>query len=256
MPERLDHLALFETVQASFARELASADPEAPVDACGDWRVADLALHLGSVYWWAAALAVGSNLSRVDATKPRDIAGVARFYTWAAQHTLATLIDIGPDPLSRTLLGPGPAAFWRRRALHETLIHLVDLRVAGGTAPRDATADTSPVIWADGIDEVVTMMQPRRTKGAPLARPIGLVADDADGAAWTLGLSPGRADARPASSADRQPGREEAILHGPAWMLALLLWHRIDLRSACDQGLVLEGATSAVDDVLAGPLVP
>ena len=58
-----------------------------------------------------------------------------------------------------TLVENGPASFWHRRQTHETLVHLWDLRTAGGL---DLSVD--PRLWADTVDEVVTVMQPRQER--------------------------------------------------------------------------------------------
>jgi hypothetical protein len=201
-------------------------------------------------------MTMGVDLPGDDATRPRDLDRLTRFYGWAATHLRSTLADAGPHATALTLLGPGPAVFWRRRQLHETLVHLVDLRLAAGTGPSRAVADVAPHVWADTVDEVVTMFRPRQSKGAPLGRPVGLVAEDAGETAWTLGIGGARRDARPADAVDRRPQQEHAVVRAPAWVLALLLWHRVTLDLAADLGLVVEGDETAVAQALSAPLVP
>ena len=50
-------------------------------------------------------------------------------------------------------------SFWHRRQLHETLIHLWDLRTAGGL---DLVVE--PMLWADTVDEALTVMHPRQVR--------------------------------------------------------------------------------------------
>ena len=76
-----------------------------------------------------------------------------------------TLRSLDPDAPARTLLERGTVAFWYRRQLHETLIHLGDLRSAGGL-----DLAVAPVIWADTVDEVVTVMHPAAGAAGPRSR--------------------------------------------------------------------------------------
>ena len=46
-------------------------------------------------------------------------------------------------------------SFWHRRQLHETLIHLWDLRTAGGL---DLVVE--PMFWVDTVDEALTVYAP------------------------------------------------------------------------------------------------
>ena len=105
-------------------------------------------------------------------------------------------------------------AFWHRRQLHETLIHLWDLRTAGGL-----DLVVGPVLWADTVDEAVTVMHPRQVRlGRASAPPVrlGLAATDLD-RTWSL------------SAAADAPAARAATLTGPAEALALLVWRRIGL---------------------------
>jgi hypothetical protein len=191
-------------------------------------------------------MAMGVDLEGADASRPRGREAVVAFYTWAARHLVDTLGSLAPEATGLTLDGPGPAAFWRRRQLHETLVHLVDLRVAGGAALAAAAGDQAPDVWADTVDEVVTVMQPRQERLGrmePLDAPVVLVAQDAGSAGrrWTLG-------AQGASAAV-----QAVAVHGPAWALALLLWRRV---SPGDAAFTLDGDHRVLDDALGRALVP
>ena len=52
-------------------------------------------------------------------------------YAQCAAELRSTLESLDPSAPARTLLERGTVAFWYRRQLHETLIHLWDLRTAG-----------------------------------------------------------------------------------------------------------------------------
>lgn len=233
-----DHLAVLPDLQARFAGTLRTADLTAPVPACGDWTVTELALHLGAVHRWAAGMARGEARDDVEPTEPREREPLLDFYQVQAAELVATLRRIGPDHPAVTLVGPGPASFWHRRQVHETLVHLHDLCAAAG-AP--LTID-DPVLWADTVDEVVTMMTPRQVRLGritPAALPVLLHADDA-ARTWHLDQDP----------APEQPA---ATISGPARVLALLLWRRSTLD---DTRLTVTGNRDAATTALARPLTP
>jgi len=232
-PVSLDHLAALARAQHQFATVLAAADPEAPVACCAPWRVADLALHLGAVHWWAAAMALGVDLDPHEPAAPRETAALVAFYTWSAAHLRSTLADVGPDAPALTLLGPGPAGFWRRRQLHETAVHLWDLSTAAG-AGSDTLGDD---VWADAVAEVVDTMTPRQVRLGriePLPHAVDLVAP---GGTWRLGPD----------------GPAAVTVQGCARDLALMLWKRVLPGTA---GLEVSGDASALVSVLALRLTP
>ncbi|WP_158375494.1 maleylpyruvate isomerase N-terminal domain-containing protein [Cellulosimicrobium cellulans] len=252
----LDALA---AAQDAFAALLAEADPGAPVPGCAPWTVTDLALHLGGVHRWAAAMARREDDDGADPVGPREPDALRTFYREQADVLQATLRSLGPDAPAYTLLGPGPAAFWHRRQLHETLVHLHDLAAAAG-APHPVA---DPVLWADAVDEVVTVMTPRQVRlgrMAPLDAPVELIADDA-GRSWLLGApadgQPGPAGLRPEAAGDATapsaPDGAPVTVAGPARALALLLWGRTP---ADDPALTVTGDRAALDAARAAPLTP
>jgi len=129
-------------------------------------------------------------------------------------------------------------AFWYRRQLHETLIHLWDLRTAGGP-----DLVVAPVIWADTVDEVVTVMHPRQVRlgraPAPAVR-LELAATDRD-RTWSVSASP------------TAPEGRTATVRGPAEALALLVWRRITLD---DGRLSVDGHEAVLTAVLDDLFVP
>ncbi|MFF2450879.1 maleylpyruvate isomerase N-terminal domain-containing protein [Isoptericola sp. NPDC058082] len=252
-----DRLALLAHLQDEFAATVPDVAPDALVPACGDWRAAELVLHLAGVHHWAAGMALGDpsrdeDLPAPDPTGPDGgIAALAALYRRHAADLRATLDAAGPDGAARTLLGDGPASFWWRRQSHETLVHLHDLRAARlGSGPGALdTVTLAPEVWADGVDEVVTMFQPRQVRlgrAAPLTDRLRVVASDV-GWSWTLG-------APTADEADLDADADaDATLTTTAQRLDLLLWGRL---TPAEAGAVVEGDLDAARRVLAGPLVP
>ncbi|GAA4432585.1 maleylpyruvate isomerase family mycothiol-dependent enzyme [Georgenia halophila] len=243
----IDHLSVLARLQGSFLSGVERADPRAPVPRCAPWRVADLVQHLAYIHHWAAAQARGTRASPLG-DAPSDLAS---HYAACAAELRDTLTDLGPDAVSRTLLGPGPASFWHRRQVHETLVHLHDLRAAGGDNVDTATVDdvgeddVGAEVWADAVDEVVTVLQPRQVRlerMGSLARTVALTAPDTGGT-WVLG---GHEDTR-------SLGEPAATLTAPAHELALVLWRRLTVE---DTSATVTGERAALDGALAQPIVP
>ncbi|HEX7806285.1 MAG TPA: maleylpyruvate isomerase family mycothiol-dependent enzyme [Cellulomonas sp.] len=231
-PGHLDHLAELIVVQDAFAATIGAVDPATPVPWCGDWRVSDLVEHLARVHHWAAAKA------RSTREKPLGQGPfvLEELYRDHAGELRDTLVELGPDAIGSTLLGRGPASFWRRRQLHETLVHLWDLRAAGGLG-----LDVRPEVWADTVDEVVTVMQPRQVSRGRMPRlpsAIELVASDVD-RTWRL------------DTADDGPAVVQ--VRAPAAVLALLLWGR---RSPDDADVEVTGDRDVLLAALAEPITP
>ncbi|GMA25518.1 hypothetical protein GCM10025864_32770 [Luteimicrobium album] len=247
-----DPVCVLTAAQESFLDLLGRADPEAPVATCGAWHVADLALHLAGIHWWAAGMALGVDLEGADASQPRGRERLVDVYAWASAHLRATLTERPLEAPALTLDGPGPAGFWYRRQLHETLVHLVDLRLATGSTPRSATAAVWAAVWADTVDEVVTVLHPRQVRLGRAPAPavaVDLVATDVHGPSDAIVLAPPVASWR----IGRSDAAADARVEGPAWALALLLWGRL---SPDDDALAVRGDPAALQAVLGRTLVP
>jgi uncharacterized protein (TIGR03083 family) len=233
--DRADALTLLDTLaelQDQFLTTIPQVDPATRVPWCGRWRVKDLVVHLARIHHWAA----GQASRKQETPLGRGPFVLEDFYATCAAELRETLRALGPDARAWTLVGDGPASFWHRRQTHETLVHLWDLRTAGGLA-----LDVEPALWADTVDEVVTVMQPRQERMGrmePLDAPIELVADDA-ARSWLLG-----APTVPLPS---------VTVTGPADALALLLWGRA---TPDDDRLAVSGDAAALTDALSRRLTP
>ncbi len=245
-------LALLVRLQHAFASLAATTPPSAEVPGLGGWPARELVLHLAGIHHWAAGMAVGDESRDDELSAPAGLssAGLADLYAGRAGALATTLREAGPDGAAVTLVGPGPARFWFRRQLHETLVHLGDLVAARtGTWSVDVLDDVVPVtpeVWADGVDEVVTMFEPRQVRLgriAQLARTVELRASDTGGS-WVLG---GFEDSRPATD---EPA---VVVTGEARALDLVLWRRVTPEAA---GVVVDGDPSALTDALATAITP
>jgi uncharacterized protein (TIGR03083 family) len=189
-------------------------------------------VHLARVHHWADAQARRATQVPLG----RGPFEIESLYLGCAAELRDTLVELGPDAIGSTLLGPGPASFWRRCQLHETLVHLWDLRTAGGI-----DLDVGPEVWADTVDEVVTVMQPRQVRLDRMPRlqyAVELTASDVE-RTWRL------------DTADDGPALVE--VHAPASALALMLWGR---STPDDDGFTVTGDESALRAVLSQPLAP
>ncbi len=238
-----DQLALVRNTTAELTGLLLSAPLDAPVPGCPDWDVRALVAHLGGVHAWArAALLAGDPSTPPEAPEDPAPADRALLVTWYAERRAEIVVALEDTGVERPCWGFGPpprtAAFWWRRMAHESVLHLWDVRSALGE-PR-ATLTVQPRVAADAVDEVVTMFVPRQLRLGrcdPLPAAVGLVATDVRGAAWQLG----------------DGAEPDAVVRGPADVLALLLWRRTTLD---DPRLDLSGDPAAAAAVLDRPLTP
>jgi uncharacterized protein (TIGR03083 family) len=236
VPTPDDYFATLGALQAEFAAALKQADPDLPVPSCDDWSVGDLADHLSGVHHWAAATARDEDEEPLPV--PLDL--VAAYEAQAAELR-ETLSALGPEATGRILNGltddgRGPVSFWFRRQVHETLVHLWDIRAALGLGAPEAT----PELWADTVDEVLTVMYPRQIalkRTRQVVTRMELTATDID-QAWAIGA----------------PNAVQKVsVTGSARDLALLLWGRTSPRSA---ELTVTGDEAALAEALSRALVP
>jgi uncharacterized protein (TIGR03083 family) len=241
-----------------FAEAVGSADLGAPVSACAGWSVRDLVVHLAHTHAWAATIvATGRPADDPDDQPP---AGTARelgaWYLAKAEDLYRVLQEAPPDrPCWNFVSADGVAAFWPRRQLHETTIHLVDLESAAAR-----TTDVSADVAADGVDEVLTVMllrMHRRGRPATLSAPVRVLATDT-GDHWVVHPSP--ADLPPTvergggRSGGRSGGDVADRVEAPADLLYRALWHREP--GASGGALTIGGDQARVRAFLGSPLTP
>jgi len=227
-------LATLTALQDAFLASVPDVDPTTRVPWCGRWRVRHLVVHLGRIHHWAA----GQACRRQETPLGRGPFVLDEFYAAQASELRTTLAGLDPDAPAWTLDDSRVARFWHRRQVHETLVHLWDLRTAGGL-PLDVPA----ALWADTVDEVVTVMQPRQValgRMAALPGRLHLVASDAE-RDWVL------------HAAADSPAAPVVQVTGPAAALALMLWGRTPPNGP---GLTVTGDRTALDDALAARPTP
>ncbi|MGF1430341.1 maleylpyruvate isomerase family mycothiol-dependent enzyme [Kitasatospora sp. LaBMicrA B282] len=228
----MDYLGVLRRELDAFGAVL-DGDLSAPVEHCGGWRLADLAVHMGAGNLWVvAAVREGHGDSYDEGAAPRDPAGLRAWYAETAD-ALVEALSVDPATEAWTFSPPHTVGFWRRRRSQETLMHRWDAEHAvGSVTPMDVA------LAADGVAEVFDTMAPRMIARGAATRPeqaVRITATDS-GRSWAYG-----------------PGEPVAEVSGTAQDLLLMLWGR----KPRDTGSVSwAGDRAAGLGVLAGPLVP
>ncbi len=234
-----EYLPVLRELTAGFAEVLEKGDPEAPVPYCDGWTLTDLGTHLGNVHRWASkVVATGEAQPQTFSVEPgNDLAG---WYSVSAGLLLDALSSASPDDSCWHFGGTGKTkAFWYRRQVHETAVHLIDAHNAAGTE-----RPAEPPVDADGVDEVFSAMLPRVTRWhatPPLPAPLSLRATDT-GDVWTI--HPGEP---PALGEDVEA---VATVEASARDLLQLLWKRSDVAPR------ITGDVEVAKRFLAAPMTP
>lgn len=197
----IDHLALLQGEVVAMTAALRQADPAAAVPSCPGWTVADLAAHVVGVHRWARA---ALDSERPPAMSETSVTGpLAEAYADAADDLVRELAARPADSPAWTFDKHNrTTGFWVRRQLHEITVHRWDLE----------PFEIDPVVAADGIDEVLDFMVPRRVAAGRLTPPEGTLRLVSPDRSWHFG------DGRPVQTAEGTPGA-----------LLLALWGRGDL---------------------------
>ena len=202
-------LTALDRSTGAFSRLLQEQDLTTRIASCPDFDLAALASHLGGVHLWATAALASQDPPPRPPAGPTERADLVDWYAEAAGGLLRALAATDPATPCFTFGEPHTAAFWLRRQVHETVVHLWDAQSAVG-----APGPLDPALAADGIAEVLTVFVPRQValgRTPPVTRPVALVATDT-GDAWLVG-----------------EGDPLATVRGPAASLLLLLWKRTSL---------------------------
>ncbi|MGW4524586.1 maleylpyruvate isomerase family mycothiol-dependent enzyme [Amycolatopsis sp. NPDC004378] len=227
-----EYLPVLRELTGAFARQLRTADPAAKVPDCGDWTLADLGTHLGNVHRWAAAVVATGEVQKQDFAQGPG-ADLASWYAESAGLLIDALEAATPEDRCWHFGGTEKTkAFWFRRQVHETAVHLAD---SGSDHVLDAA------VAADGVDEVLGTLLPRVTRwhAVPeLPGPVSLRATDT-GDVWTV---------HPGEPPALGPAADGATVEAPARDLLLRLWKRTGPAPRA------EGAAAAA--LLRSPLTP
>ena len=185
------------------------------VPTCPGWTVADLVVHVGLVWGWAAdTVSSGTRAARAPAPEDRSEDALRAWAKMQAARLGDALGAADPEASCWTFGLPRSARFWFRRQALETALHAWD---AEGAVGRVARLD--PDVAADGVDEHLTVIVPRsvgREPGAWSGETVHLHRTDGDGE-WVVRLGP---DGQ--VTAEHAHAKADLALRGPAE--ALWLW--------------------------------
>ena len=230
------YLPALRELTGRFAEVLRTTDGSAPVRDCGTWTLADLGTHLGNVHRWATSVVITGDSQRQSFTDGAD-GDLASWYAESAHDLLTALEAANPDDRCWHFGGAEKTkAFWYRRQVHETAVHLADAHGAAGTG-----FALDPAVAADGVDEVLGTLLPRVTRWHPVPQlpgPVSLHATDT-GDVWTV---------HPGEPPALGPATESATVEGSAQDLLLRLWKRT--------GPAPRAEGAAATALLAAPLTP
>ena len=192
---------------------------DAPVRACGSWRVADLLWHLGEVhrFWTAVAVSGMTNPPAVDREpRPSDI----DMLTWFGNGLRSMVKALDGAPAERpcwTWAGEKDIAWVARRMAHETTVHSWDVQRAAGHRP-----DIDAELASDGIDEFLHVMTPLVREGQPVVGgSVHVHCTDVEGE-WLAVPADGLH-----MTVTREHAKGSVALRGRASDLYLVLWRRL-----------------------------
>lgn len=189
----MDFVAQIETQASSLRSAALKAGPDAPVPTCPEWTVLDLVRHVAEVHTWAAQAVVTAPEDGRPAwpKAPQDFDDVFPWWDNGLSLLLTRLRETPADRPAWTFQGPSLAGFWSRRQAHETSIHRLDAELAAGHELPSLVFD--PEFAADGIDEYLTVLVPRRIElGYGVTATGRLLVHAADaGRTWRLALTEG-----------------------------------------------------------------
>ncbi|MEU4670762.1 maleylpyruvate isomerase family mycothiol-dependent enzyme [Amycolatopsis sp. NPDC023774] len=218
---------------AAFAKAAAGAHPDARVPTCPDWPLRVLVGHVGQAHRWSASI-VRSGPSPVPDPFDADPGDPAGWPGWL-QAGAADLVDAvcaGDGPVW-TFFGPGPATFWLRRMLNDTIVHHADAAGRAFSVSPDLAEDAI-TDWLELLAHPVTRtLKPDVAELHGTGQTLRLLPADAegwhvtrtpDGIEWTRGTAPA-----------------DATLAGPLTDLLLVFTRRRpadDVTITGDRGLV------------------
>ena len=237
----IDHVHAIRAESARLAAVVAAGDEDAPVAACPDWSVRDLAAHVGEVQrFWAWSVQRGSTEWPAAAEAPVEKPG-ADLVSWltGGSDLLVTALQ-GLDPAEPTWAWwPGPATVGQvaRHQVHEAALHRWDAEETGGSDPQPFPPEQA----GDGIDELLHVTLSAETK--PWEGTSGVLVIDPDDLeqGWTVDCTGDRPVV-----ADGAASTADCRLLGSASDLQLLLWNR-------PRPFRYRGDATLVTDLLAWP---
>lgn len=229
-----EHCDALEVEVERFALAMNGVDGAAPVHSCPGWSVLDVAEHLGTIHRWADELVQRRSSDRIPLPALELLDGeMSPAWIREGGHRLvATLRAANPDDAMWAWGVDQHVRFWSRRQLHETLVHRMDIELAGDVVPESSTD-----VAVDAIDEFLANIQTLSKFSSTVASIRGTgeqlgIREVKSGSAWTIALSEEGFRVRAGA------GTTSAEIAGPSVDLLLVLCRR---RAPGERGVTLSG---------------
>jgi uncharacterized protein (TIGR03083 family) len=201
------------------------ADLSTAVPDCPGWTFRDLLAHLGRVYGAVSAVVDQRATERVKPGPEAflddglDDRASRAWFADRATRVVDSLRSVAPSTPVWTWSSDQSAAFYRRRMVHETAVHLADAARALG---RSFEVDRD--VCVDGVDEFFDVMIPfalARTGGAVPSGSLHLHCTDGPGE-WLV------VPEGDSLVVTREHAKGAVAWRGPARALLLAVWGRVD----------------------------
>lgn len=215
------------------AEAVRAAPAEAPVPACPGWSVAEVARHVGSLYRMVRRRLVDGRNPDEWQRDPEPGQSLTEYLETGLARLLDELAAHEPGEHADTWWPADPTyGFWRRRMLHESVVHRLDVEQAAGVEPREVPED----IALDGVDEALTLWFGQKL---PM---LGLTGTKAGSVGVRTGAHSWIARAGPETTEAWRCSAEEAeaaddVVTAESGRLYLWLWGRASLTSVTVRGV-------------------
>jgi uncharacterized protein (TIGR03083 family) len=211
-----EHVEAVERETGAFARTLMKGDVDAQVPTCPDWKLLDLAKHVGGVLgFWSHVLAEGMGRPKPEIAEEPGPAPTMWFTTIASSLIGELRAASAGTKVWTWNPSDQSAAFVARRMAHETAVHRFDAQTAiGSPQPVDP-----PALAADGIEEIFAMVAAAPDR-AGHADGQTLHVHSAEGNEWLIAMNPDGLDVR------REHAKGGLALRGAVSDLELILYDR------------------------------
>jgi len=225
--DHLEYCSALDDEVTRFATVMSSLSLDDEVTTCPGWTVVDLAEHLGVIHRWAEELVRLRSPERLARVSPENHDDVSpAWIEGGGRQLVATLRAADPNDEMWAWGLDQHVRFWSRRQLHETLVHRMDLELAGQQIPR-----TEPAVALDAIDEYLSNIEKVGKFSPPLAALRGhggrmAFRDGESGTLWSITLG------EDGFTVTHEEGHCDAELLGPAVELLLVILGRREPDSA------------------------
>jgi uncharacterized protein (TIGR03083 family) len=215
------------------AEAVRAAPAEAPVPACPGWSVAEVARHVGSLYRMVRRRLVEGRNPDEWQRDPEPGQSLTEYLETGLAQLLDELAAHEPGEHADTWWPADPTyGFWRRRMLHESVVHRLDVEQAAGVEPREVPED----IALDGVDEALTLWFGQKLPMLGLTgTKVGSVGVRAGAHSWIARAGPETTEAW-RCSAEEAEAADDVVTAEPG-RLYLWLWGRASLTSVTVRGV-------------------